>query len=783
MLVLTLALTVNATMFGIINVLFLSSPALVRNPEKLARISQSFQSYDGQHMNLETLSFPQYRDIEERVDGRLLLAGQLRSDISIGDGLASERVKAAFVTASYFDLTGVRARYGRVFGPADDLPPAGSPLAVLSGRLARRLYNSRDYAGKTLRIGGQLYIVIGELPEQFSGLERDPIDVWLPLSSGMSRVYGSAWDFSPGAFGIETFARLDAQISRLQAVQIVNGLRSEQDAKSGSGSKYAVNPFNPAKGDHPSMESRVALWLAAVSIIVIVIAAANAGSMQLVRALERRGELALRMALGASRRSIVFIIMLESGILTAVAGAISFVAAKSLQPWIARFVGLNADQSAADDLHLFVAMLLGTLAVGIVTASVPAFLLRGEHLHESMSGASLASPVAKKQTRLVLLAVQVALSTALLCGTGLFVESFRRAATVDFGFDPQGVLVADSDDFGSSDVSLLDADFAQLADALTRLPFVRSTAVATTAPFISGANIKVIVPGHEILPPGMSDVLYINAVTPDFFDVLGMRFVEGRPFRIRDPSGDRIAVVNQEFASAMWPGESAIGKCFHIGSKTDACREVVGVLVNPKRDRLDESAVAQFFVPLVAAPGFLRTRMLFVSVKGSEKLLMPQVVRTIQNTLPTRPTLRVRSLAGAIGQRQRPWRIGAQLFSLFSAMALIIAALGLYNAIFHEVRAREREIAIRIALGVPRAAIVRTIVKRDAAAIFAGIAMGIGCAIVAGVKLEPLLFHTAGINPTLYFGVSLVMATLFIIAAAAPLRRALTVAPAVLLRQ
>jgi putative ABC transport system permease protein len=778
--VLALSLATNLVMFGVIDQLFFAKPPLVRDPDRIIRVTQVIEQPARGRVTRERLSYPTYEKVSDRLPSLEAIAGAFRSTVSVGEGQQAYRAQATYVTSSYFTLLGVAPRIGRAFSVEEDATPQGQPVVLLSDALwMRQFAGDRNVIGRNLRLDGTAYRVIGVMPAGFNGTDMQVVDVWLPLSVAGSRLAGSTWDFNSNVFWIETLGRLRSGSSVTSAGEA----RGVVPAGRGMAA-LVVSPLSRARGADRPMEALVALWLGGVAFVVLLVACANVGTLYLVRGIERRSEFAMRLALGATQGQLRIAVLSEAVVLSVmglVAGAIvAFAATKVLE---GRLQGLIPGPVMTADRGLAISMITLVMAVTLVTAILPLAQLRERSLESTLRGASHVTPRENRTGRFALLALQVALTTTLLTGAALFFQSFHAVSDIDLGFEPDRVIVADLDPQGRLEPPALEQQYAEVQQDLRAEPGVERSALGISAPFMSGVAVRVEIPGRDSLPPETGGAIYVNAVTSDFFATLGMRVLQGRFFTERDASGAHVAVINRHFAESIWPGERAIGRCLHIYTRTAPCFVVVGIVADPKRDRLGEDPVSQFFVPLETAPALARTRLLFARIRSTQAKGVAAVVRSIQRALPNAPYPNVRSLSAVTGLQRRPWALGALLFGIFATLALLISCLGLYNLIFHDVKSRERELAIRLTLGATARDVIGSVVLGTGAAALVGLAAGIVGGLWMGTLIEPLLFRTRGVQLEVSLGVAAFICTTAATAAFQPTRRALGTEPARVLRE
>ena len=364
---------------------------------------------------------------------------------------------------------------------------------------------------------------------------------------------------------------------------------------------------------------------------------------------------------------------------------------------------------------------------------------------------------------------QAALSVVLLVGAGLFVRSLRTVTTMDMGFDPARVLVANVDltsiGFKAAQV---DAYYAAAHERVRAIPGVESAAIGMAIPFHSSASTQIHVPGRDSLPRLPDGGPYADAVTPEYFRTLGVSVVRGRGFTAADGRGaPRVVVVNRTMARLVWPRDDALGKCIKVEADTVPCSEVVGIVEDAHRQNIEPVPVMQFYAPLAQEQlRFGGMRALFVRGAGDPAALVAPVRRELSRLAPNLPFVEVHLLQSLVAPQVQPWRLGATVFTAFGLLALAIAAVGLYGVIAYEVAQRTHEFGIRMALGAAASSVAGLVLRQGMRLATLGIALGVAVALAASSRIAPLLFHTSPTDPGV---LALVVATLLGVSATASL--------------
>jgi hypothetical protein len=377
-------------------------------------------------------------------------------------------------------------------------------------------------------------------------------------------------------------------------------------------------------------------------------------------------------------------------------------------------------------------------------------------------------------------------------GAGLFAQSLRTIYSLDLGIEPEQVLVIEPQlpGLGGLPPDAATAERARragvLSDAVATLasrPDVQSASVAVGLPFGNSFGVPLAAPGRDSLPALPGGGPFISAVGPDYFVTVGTPIRSGRAFTPSDsPLSEPVAIVNETMAAALWPGETALGKCLFIGTDSRGCATVVGIAGDAKQSGLRDEPSLQYYVPFGQERGFGGAVLLLRPAANAGDEMMESVRLSVPQLVPEARRVSVRRLQDIIEPQLRPWKLGAGMFGLFALIATGVAAVGLYTALAYSATRREREMAIRRALGAPSSEIVFRMVSSALVAVSLGLGIGFVVALLASKRLEPLLFETSARDPLVYLSAGLLLLLVTGIAAIAPVRRGTVVSPQVLLR-
>jgi predicted permease len=792
---LAVAVGLNVAVFGLIHRALLAAPAHVVDPARVVTLEFGVPAEANPRATMSSTSYVVFRDIRENTPAIGSAAAYQRSAATMLIEDDQRSAKAMLVSGDYFELLGARPQLGRVLGPGDDDSGAVAPAVVLTHAFWRSvLQEDSEIIGRRLTIAGIEYTVAGVMPKGFSGHSTTAVDVFVPFAAAMRDSPG--WDR-------QTFRNIAGVLARLAPGQTEAALA----AQAGSVLERVVVTKPLSGSEVGATERQVALWLSALALLVLVIGLANSAILLTVRAIRVRHEQAIRAAVGASQSQLRLQVLVEAVALAAGATVVSLL----LAAWfddalrVVLFPSLGAGDGST--FAKVAAAALAGLVAAVVAFAAGSAQIPAEPAH-FRAGTTFASQRGRGMAALLL--AQTTLAVILLAGAGLFGASLHRLRAQDFGMDLDRVVVVD---FESTSAELAGQD-AFFDEALTRvagLPGIESATPIDSLPF-AGHNVPPIsVPGRPESPSVGGQLPFLTGATPEFIGILGIEVVEGRGFTAADDRAAPVVLVNRTMAGAVWPGESAIGKCMRVGFDPDfnpetfdpaagppmpsdkvACREVVGVFRDVRQRSVlpagGEDRLMQYLVPFsqVPKPPFVqdptRIRGLLLKVRADNASAPSAIRRAIVASRGDLPYLRVRPYVELLDRQMRPWTMGTRLLGLFSALALLVSAIGMFAAFAHAIAQRRREMAIRLAIGA-RPAEVRALVLREALTIAAGgVLIGLLAAVMAGRGLQSLLFGTTPADPLVlaFAGGSMLLVAAF--ATLLPAREAARANPGVLLR-
>ncbi|HEX6537351.1 MAG TPA: ABC transporter permease [Gemmatimonadaceae bacterium] len=786
----------NTTMFGVIDALLLRPPAGVRDAGGLLWVSAERKTELG-FTGRPGVSYLDYLDFGRSpvLAGAAAYFARARS---FGHGTDAREVNTLTITHTFMPLLGVRPALGRFFS-ADEDAPGGSPVVILGYAFWRdRFSGAASVIGKSVRIGTKLYTVVGVAPRDFNGVERARVDLYLPMTAGVSDdMPGRADELftNRGMSWLTVLARLRPGARRERLAAELDAIYHRTDHGGFGRAKTHIVVASPTaiaamRNPQQVQNATVSLWLAGVAGIVLLIACANVASLLLTRAVRRRREIAVRLALGIGRGRLVRLLMTESLVLAGLGGVAGLLVARwgggTLRSWLLADVAVG---TSVLDPRVLAVTLIATVFTGAVCGLVPALQATRPDLTTALKAGARGGSDGRGRVLGGLLVGQVALTLVLLVGAGLFVRSLQNLRSLDLGFDVQPVLVARA---RLRTIGYTPAQgerfFRRLLERARTLPGVERAALATAGPFGNGQLEPVFVPGREPergLPPAVS------YVTSEFFATVGMALRSGRVFTDADRAGtERVAVVNEEMARLYWPAGDALGKCIEVGSDTMPCTTVVGIVETARAGNIvrqpvqDERPMPGYYLPLDQSNA-ARTLgpMLYVRTSGDAVRLVPLIRHTMEAMAPDLPVPDVTAFSTALAPQFRPWRLGVVMCGIFGAVALALAMIGLYGVLAFGVSQRTHEIGVRIALGARRDDVRRLVVGQGLRLGALGVAIGIGAALAAGQLLAALLFGVSPRDPVVLAMASGAVLIVVVLASYLPARRATRIDPMEALRE
>jgi len=787
---LALGLGANAAMYGVVDRLLLRGPDHVKDPDRVVRFTTTVTRPSIGDVTYAAAGYVLYdnlRTAARAFEG--VAAYQAGGSLPLGKGRDVRMVRAGAATADFFPLLGVRPVRGRFFLPDEDDTASPAHVVILGDALWRSQFGGDPATiGRTITLNGAAHTVVGIAPRGFTGVELGRVDVWIPMSLASQNVTTN-WPRSWTAQWLYIIGRIKRGVSLAAASE--DATRTHRMTYDGSPTRLiakariAATPLRFTHQGKESTELSVARWLIGVTLVVLLIACSNVANLLLARAIRRRAEVGVRMALGAGRARLARLFVTESLVIAALGGVASLVVASLIAIMVRQSLLTNIEwPSSPISTRVLLMSFVVTLLVGLIVGIAPAAQAAGGSLQQAIQRGRAHGRRLRAGAWPTIL--QATLTASLLIGAGLFVRSLHRARTIPLGVDSERILVASVYWSGEGEESVDEMVTARarragvMQRALDRLlerSEVEGAAIAVGSPFGNAFGVDLFVPGYDSLPRLGGGGPYISAVTAEYFTTVGTKLLRGRTFTAGEGAGTvRVTIVNQTMATTLWPNQDPLTKCMRIGADTAPCAQVVGVVEAARRFELREVPAMQYYIPLGQEVGFGGS-VLMIRPRGTPRSFSATATRILGETDASVARVETWPLREKIDPLLRPWKLGATVFSLGGVLALLVAALGLYSVMSYSVAQRTHEIGVRIALGARVPTIVGMVVRQGVTMAAVGVAGGIAVAVAAGGRLQGLLFDTSPRDVTIIGVASIVLLAAAVAASVWPALRAGRVDP------
>ncbi len=788
---LALGLGANGVIFSLVNALLLR-PLPVERPEELAAVYTSdFSSGD-----FGASSYPDYVDFRARNQSFTGLVSYAPQPLSLNVDGTNERAFGEIVSGNYFTVLGLRPTLGRGFLPEEDQRPGVSAVTVISHKLWQtRFAGDPATVGRSVKLNGQPFTIVGVAPENYGGLLRGiAVDWWVPAMMMGQIAPGSENLTERGNRGMFVMGRLKPGVTVTQAQAEFNNLAAQLYKEwpqqweniRRQGRSVSLVPESEARV-MPGLRTPLVIFttlLMAVVGLVLLIACANVANLLLARAAARRKEIAIRLSLGAGRGRLIRQLLTESVLL----GLLGGVAGLALATWGADLLmafkppaPIPLEINLQGDWRVFGFMFGLSLLTGIVFGLVPALAASRPDVTSSLKDDSGAGS-GRGRLRGALVVVQVALSLLLLICAGLFLRSLRNASAIDPGFDADNLL-AMSMDLGQQgyDEARGKQFNAQLLDRVRALPGVLAASLADALPLdLGGSRRGITIEGYSA-QPGEDMEIYSSTVAPGYFETLRIPLLQGRTFDAQDrPEAPGVVLINEAFARRYWPGQPPLGKRIQMGSVREGVNDapaltVVGVVRDGKYNSLGEDATPFFYANL--AQRYASSPTLIVRTAGNPTDALATVRNEVATLDKNLPLYDVKTMRQHLGLSLLPARLAGSVLGIFGLVALLLAAAGIYGLMAYTVAARTREIGIRMALGANMLAVLRLVIQQGMKLVLLGLTIGLVAAFALTHLLKSLLFGVSTTDPVTFAGIALLLLFVALLACWIPARRATKVDP------
>jgi putative ABC transport system permease protein len=776
---LALGIGANTAIFSIVNGVLLR-PLPYKDPQQLVSIWE--KQTNQEHSNFSPAEFLDYQAQNQSFSG--MAAYRLMNFTLTGAG-EPEQLGGLIVTANFFSLLGVEPVQGRILQPQDGL--AGAPrVAVISySYWQNRFASDTNVIGKTITLSGEPVTVVGVMTPNF---QDDIYNIWVNPHRVVPdwQLHSEVDLFSLRTTGyLRAFARLKPGVTLRRAQSDLNGIaaRLQQEHPRTSGHEAGLSSLHEQVVGN--LKPVLFILFGAVAL-VLLIACANVTSLMLARSMDRQREIAIRLALGAGRWQIMRQLLLESILLTLAGGAGGgIVAAWGVHLFVAsKPEDLPRVAAIALDYKVLMFTLLVSILTGVLFGLAPALAASNPRLTSAFKDTSpnATSGVGRLRLRQALVVAEMALAFVVLIGAGLLVNSFSRLLAVKPGFDPNHLTTMR---LGLREPryngAMAKARFVKELDArMSSIPGVQGVGISDDLPILqTDSTTQIAVDGRADNAADQTPV-GLHVINERYFEAMGTRLIKGRTFTERDGSeAPSVFVINQTMARHFWPNEEPVGKRIRYNSK-GPFGEVVGVVEDIKYDGLHSVDSSHVYEP------YQQNSWPFLTIAVRSQLdqapLMAATHREIQALDPNLAVSNVRSMSEVMGESLARRRLVLTLFSLFAALALLLATLGIYGVLASSVAQRTRELGIRIALGATTRGVLQLVIGNGVKLVVLGIAIGLAGAIAANRLLADLLFGVSATDPLTFTLIALLLSGVAVLASYIPARRATKVDPLVALR-
>jgi putative ABC transport system permease protein len=774
-LTLSLGIGANTAIFSVVNA-FLFRPLPYRNSSQLVRVWATNRRNGIEH---DVASYPDFTDWADQNHSFQHIAAYAHGFYNLSGGNEPERVDGLRASASLLSLLDIRPVIGRDFMPEEQQAGRNHVVLLTAGLWRSRFGAASSIIGRTVRLNDENYIVIGILPSQFAFPPNAPSRLVVPLEPDLNRGHGF----------LNVVARLKADVKLARAQVEMDTICGRLEHRYHQDQGVGVN-LEPLRASYVSQFKPALLILLGAVGFVLLIACTNVANLFLARAAGRQKELAVRAALGAGRLRLVLQLLTESVMVGVIGGILGLLLAtwgvRGLVALLSRAFSISGMENTLIDRWILAFTVVASLLTGLVSGLAPALAASKPDLNESLKGGSrsLTGGPGRNRLRSALVVSELALALVLLSGAGLMIRSLLLLARVDLGLDVSNVLALDFSFNDAKDTrpEARNQFFTQVLERVRALPSVGSAAWVADLPLTDNEDtMDFSIAGRPEPGPNASRNSRFNLVSEDYFRTLGIPLISGRDFTSRDsPDAPGVALINQAMAHRFWPGQNPLGQ--QITLDHDRWYSIIGLVGDARQMGPATEPRPEVYLSSLEDPQKWPYRTLVVRSAGDPLNLVGAIEQAVWSVNKDRPVSNVRTMEEALSQSVAQPRAYTLLLGTFAALALVLAAVGLYGVVAYLVTERTHEIGVRVALGAQRVDVFRLVVGKGMGLALLGAGIGlVGDFAVTRVVSGQLY----GVHPTdlvTLAAVSFVLVSVALVATYIPARRATKVDPMVALR-